>query len=254
MPYRSPRASGVRRSAFRPRVENLESRLQPGEAFFSLVPNPLLDPTFAETDPSSPATESTIPAITQPRPDDPGLNDILRATARPENNLGTPNPPVNSATPTDDLWQTVGGATVAGWDLFPMETVAFGYYSGYGYFDYSTCAGLDALIQDQVTWEKFWAQHTSIFFPAPPAPAIDFQSEMVIVDVMGCQSSGGPSTSIAGVWYDPDEAFLVTLIIDDRTPGFLTVISNPYHFVKVPAVPVAHTLFYHEDVCTALCP
>jgi hypothetical protein len=128
--------------------------------------------------------------------------------------------------------------------LVPSETIAQGAVS---YIEYGEpgFTGFDAVIRDQDTWQRFWSEHTAGLFPTPPLPEIDFDSQMVIVTIMGYQSTGGPSTSIPWVVLDSSDGTLYVGVQENREPGFLTVITNPYHIVVTPVVPYSSVTFVH---------
>lgn len=131
--------------------------------------------------------------------------------------------------------------------FLPVETIVQGQVS-YVQYGEPGFTGLDVVIQNQESWQEFWTRHTSGLFPQPALPDIDFESQMVIVAIMGYQSSGGPSTSITGVFLDSTDGTLHVGVADNREPGFLTVITNPYHIVVVPVVSFVSVSFDHYDV------
>ena len=125
----------------------------------------------------------------------------------------------------------------------PFETIDQGQTS---YFDYGdpSFLGADMVITDQQTWAWFWAQHTSSLSPPPPIPDINFKNEMILVTMLGYQTSGsGPSIEISSIEEIAPPVFspntgqgfskgIQVFINDNREPGTTQVITNPYHVVK----------------------
>lgn len=126
----------------------------------------------------------------------------------------------------------------------PFETVDQGQLSYFGDPE-------DLVILDPATWEAFWAAHTSAFFPPPPLPEIDFESEMLIVTRMGTRSTGGYFTAIQEVIYNPADGSL-TVRVHDHSPGpddpVTLAFTSPYHIVRVQRVDFASVVFEHQDV------
>lgn len=72
----------------------------------------------------------------------------------------------------------------------PFETVEEGEISYYRYGD-EDFTGADMLIKDKGTWESFWKRHTAGMTTPPPLPEINLGKEMIIVTILGYQTSGG---------------------------------------------------------------
>lgn len=129
-----------------------------------------------------------------------------------------------------------------------FATIAQGEIS---HFRYSTptFGGADIWIKDQKSWESFWQQHITGTSPVTKPPEIDFSQEMVLVTVMGIQSSGGgPAIKIAEITYNNADKSLRVMIEDTETPGMLTVITSPFHIVKLKNLKVKSITFEHKQV------
>ena len=130
--------------------------------------------------------------------------------------------------------------------LIPFETVAQGDISYYNYGD-SGFTGADLLIKDERAWAWFWEKHTAGIEPQPPVPAIDFVREMVIVAILGYQSSGGgPGVTVLEVANEAPSKALHVVIGEDENPGPLTVITNPFHIIKLKRTGATSVAFDHK--------
>lgn len=91
------------------------------------------------------------------------------------------------------------------------------------------------VIRDQAAWSDFWRDATGHETPAPPIPALDFASEMVIVAAMGSRPSGGYAIAIESV---QESAAGLHVSVMESSPGpqcmVLTVITAPVVAVRVP--------------------
>lgn len=103
------------------------------------------------------------------------------------------------------------------------------------------CVGLErptvVWIADAAAWRSWHGRITSARLPAPPAPAVDFSREGVLVLAMGSRSTAGYALSLA------EESAVVrdgvlTVRVDWREPppGALLaqVMTSPCLLVKVP--------------------
>ncbi len=126
----------------------------------------------------------------------------------------------------------------------PFETIDKGEIS---YFNYGDPAflGADMVIRDDKTWNWFWVRHKNsgpFLIPPTPVPKIDFNREMVLAVMLGYQTSGGgPAIEISSIeilWeIGLDKNYINGINVflkENKEPGALTIITNPYHIVKVP--------------------
>jgi len=126
----------------------------------------------------------------------------------------------------------------------PLWTIEKGEFSYHRYGD-PEFSGADLVIRDGNTWEWFWESHTSGIWPQPSLPKIDFHRETVLVTLLGYQTSGGgPGIEIQSVESvspaegtpfpgRPSGRGILVTVEENREPGPLTVITNPYHIVKI---------------------
>src|SRR5262245_40115049 len=82
-------------------------------------------------------------------------------------------------------------------DGVPFRTVARGYQSGI------TDGGLH-VARDEAEWRVMWNQHTSTVIPRPPAPSVDWKSEMVVCVALGARPSGGYGVEITRLVEEKD--------------------------------------------------
>jgi hypothetical protein len=151
--------------------------------------------------------------------------------------------------------------TVSGQSV-PFETIDKGDHSFYRYGDPSFLGG-ERVIRTEASWKAFWEEHTAGYARIPVLPSVDFKHEMVLVVLLGTQSSGGgPEIEIRKILReDPDPLTnrsgrnprrvgppkaVKAMIRESREPGPLDVITNPYHIVKLPAV--LSVAFEHEPL------
>lgn len=90
-------------------------------------------------------------------------------------------------------------------------------------------------IKDAAAWTALWAEVTANLQPPPPVPAIDFDTEAVVVASMGTRPSGGYSIAIEGV-YEADGKLYVE--VREVSPGSNCIttaaLTAPVHAVRVP--------------------
>ena len=145
----------------------------------------------------------------------------------------------------------------------PFETIDQGDISYFNYGD-TTFLGSDITIKDRNSWEWFWVKHTQGIYPPPPIPGVDFQKAMVLAVFLGVQTSGGgPSIQISSIEEipnidlgndattprEPSDGISV-IVKENKEPGLLTVITNPYHIVKIIRRGHPSVIFQHEPTDT----
>jgi len=114
----------------------------------------------------------------------------------------------------------------------PIRELAKGSTSGYRGGD-PTFYGEDFVLRSEGAALSFWAEHTAHIVPPPPLPFVDFSREMVLVTLLGYQTSGGgPEISVRAV--EEKACHVEVGVVNVTLPGPLDVITNPYHIVAVP--------------------
>lgn len=92
------------------------------------------------------------------------------------------------------------------------------------------------VVRTDGAWTEMWAAIQQPVHPAPPAPAINFDQEMVIVVAMGEQRSGGYLVTIERVSEAGDGG--IDVIVRTQRPGTgcatAAVLTQPLDIVRVP--------------------
>lgn len=142
----------------------------------------------------------------------------------------------------------------------PFETIDKGEISYFNYGD-SDFLGATMVVRDLKTWGGFWKLHTQGTDSPSPLPPVDFMKEMVLVALLGYQTSGGgPSIEIKTIegiqnpfrlyhskfWTRIPQGIKVS-VEENRKPGPLTIITNPYHIIKVRNFPSVIFQRYHPE-------
>ena len=142
----------------------------------------------------------------------------------------------------------------------PFETIDQGETS---YFNYGVpnFLGADMVIMDEQTWTWLWGQHTASLSPSPPIPQINFNKEMILVAMLGYQTSGGgPSIEISSIEEigQLSTGHVVTKTVqglpkgiqvfvkENREPGVKEIITNPYHVIKTKKF--VSVIFRHQPI------
>ncbi|OGP87610.1 MAG: hypothetical protein A2156_14690 [Deltaproteobacteria bacterium RBG_16_48_10] len=131
----------------------------------------------------------------------------------------------------------------------PFVTLDKGEVSYYRYND-SAFLGAEMTIRDAAAWFSFWKEHSSGIQPVPPAPNVNFREDMVVVAMLGYQTSGGgPEIEIESV----DDFIRISntatknykiTVVENESPGPLDIITNPYHIIKIKKA--NSVVFEHE--------
>jgi len=84
-------------------------------------------------------------------------------------------------------------------------------------------------------FDKFWARHTSIYFPRETPPAIDFETHMVACVFRGTKPSGGYGISVIGV-KDTGTNVIVQYETRDPPRGAVTTsaLTQPFECIQIP--------------------
>ena len=98
----------------------------------------------------------------------------------------------------------------------------------------------ETIIRDPVDWQVFWAAHAAGYIPAPPLPAVDFATEMVLVII---EPVTAPETRIEVTemisTLDPLTLDPVVAVSVLRTycPSPITILNTPWTFVVADLAP-----------------
>ena len=58
------------------------------------------------------------------------------------------------------------------------------------------------VVRDSSAWRDLWQRVNRVFVPAPPAPVVDFQQEMIVVAALGRRPTAGHDIMIEGAEQD----------------------------------------------------
>jgi hypothetical protein len=145
-----------------------------------------------------------------------------------------------------------GFATAA---AVPFVTLDKGEISHYRYGD-SDFLGAEMIIKDATTWSAFWKKHKNGIQPMPPVPKVNFRNDMVVVALLGYQTSGGwPAIEIKSVSDLSPVSNIAKRnykirVVENERPGPLDIITNPYHIVMIRKAGSA--MFEHEPMMIAV--
>ncbi len=94
---------------------------------------------------------------------------------------------------------------------------------------------LQKVLRTPADWASFWAQHAADRFPPPPAPAVDFNADMVAAVFAGEKSSGGYGMSITRIERASTE--IIVLYLETAPVPGMTVthaLTQPHHIRVIP--------------------
>ena len=121
--------------------------------------------------------------------------------------------------------------------LLPSTEVSFETIDpggGYNYEERDNFA-----IRDAVTWENLWLDLYSGHIPIPEVPAVNFTSEILIAVFQGERGSSGYLTNITRITMT---IAYYKVYVDEIHPGedcgLLTVMTYPYHIIKISDLPL----------------
>ena len=109
-------------------------------------------------------------------------------------------------------------------------------------------------IRNARNWNDLWLEIHGGDFPIPETPVVNFTSEMVIAVFQGYCGSGGYSTNITKIVMT-DSYYLV--YVNELHPGegciTTTVITHPYHIVKITGYPLNLPVEFIYDILVYDC-
>ena len=108
-----------------------------------------------------------------------------------------------------------------------FQTVAKGFRSG-------VIEVTQIVVRTQAEWNALWQKHTSMESNPPPAPAIDFNKELIIGIFLGQKPTGGYEVEVTSV--ERSEGML-TVSFREKSPrpgAILTqAFTQPFHIVRI---------------------
>ena len=148
--------------------------------------------------------------------------------------------------------------------MIPFEIIGQGEISYFHYGD-PIFSGAEMVIQDLKTRTWFWKNHVQGLSPFPPVPKVNFNREMILLVIMGHQTTGGgPGIEIKFIQeidtFKSDKDGMIrkirlpkgiqVFVEENKIPGFLNVITNPYHIIKVRKY---HTVVFSRQPFEGFC-
>lgn len=132
----------------------------------------------------------------------------------------------------------------------PFETIDKGEISHFRYGDLNY-HGAEMVIRNKQSWEWFWKAHTQDPNPVSPIPKINFSRNVVLVVMLGNQSSRGGGIEIRSIERICGEDVssikgIRVSVQENRTPELPAFITNPYHIVTAPKY--QFFVFEHEPL------
>lgn len=138
-----------------------------------------------------------------------------------------------SSTPTAGEWDDLT-LNLPAWSVAPDRAAAF---EGAYPFNHSSGVGeVERLVVREATaWAELWARLSTGFTPAPPLPAVDFATEMVLFVSQGTQNTGGYAIDIRAVVQSSGK---LEILVQSVQPGNTCIttqaLTNPTDAVIVP--------------------
>mmetsp|Transcript_7510 Transcript_7510/g.9626 ORF Transcript_7510/g.9626 Transcript_7510/m.9626 type:complete len:129 (+) Transcript_7510:155-541(+) len=113
-------------------------------------------------------------------------------------------------------------------ETITFSTVAKGHNSGIK-------NSANEIIQSGSDFNELWRRHTSIFYPPPDVPPVDFLTETVLAVFRGTKSSGGYGVEVKGVEDTGDEIVVSCETTDPSPYDMVTMaLTQPFHIVRTP--------------------
>lgn len=94
---------------------------------------------------------------------------------------------------------------------------------------------MDLVVKGESEWEYLWDLTHRNLVPKPDRPGVDFEKEMVLAALMGERNSSGYRIEIGAVALE--EGVIKVKVSNFETPGNLTIMTQPYHIVKIARYP-----------------
>lgn len=90
--------------------------------------------------------------------------------------------------------------------------------------------------RDAESLQRFWAEHTRLQLPTPPAPEVNFEGLCVVAVFCGDRPSGGYGVTIEAVKPDGVDGMRVIARETKPEPGSaqVTMMTRPFELVAVP--------------------
>jgi PrcB C-terminal len=109
----------------------------------------------------------------------------------------------------------------------PFQSIAKGSRSG-------VRDSLQLVVRNQAEWDALWKRHVSIETNPPPAPAIDFNKQIVVAVFLGEKPTGGYDVEIIRA-EQTDGALVIHYREKNPPPGGIVIqaLTQPFHIIRV---------------------
>jgi PrcB C-terminal len=130
-------------------------------------------------------------------------------------------------TPTRSLSQVKAGELGKPAVQLSFQTIAKGYRSG-------VRESLQIVARNQTEWDSLWKRHLSVETNPPPAPAIDFNKQIVVAVFLGEKPTGGYDVEIIRA-EQTDGALVIHYREKNPPPGGIVIqaLTQPFHIIRV---------------------
>jgi hypothetical protein len=92
-----------------------------------------------------------------------------------------------------------------------------------------------SVIQDETAWKTFWTMIQSKQTPAPPAPAVDFSRDMIVVAAAGMKPSTGYAMQVISASEAKGE---IVVTVEATSPGAgclnAMMMTSPVDIARIP--------------------
>ncbi len=104
------------------------------------------------------------------------------------------------------------------------------------------------VVRDQASWSRLWSEIHRGQDPAPPAPAVDFSKEMLIVAALGTRPTGGFGVKVRSVSTQGDRLEVVVLEPCPPQGAMVTAaLTQPVEVVRVARLSQTPTFKEQRD-------
>ena len=120
------------------------------------------------------------------------------------------------------------GAINVAWSDAGAVRIAHSYYSGFR-------RSVRTVVGNDADWQAMWRTYTANIGGPPPAPAVDFTRDEVLVAALGERNSGGYDISISRIASTNDYLYVEVISTRPGTAcGTTAALTQPVDIVRIP--------------------